>query len=154
MASLLYRRRSTEVNQTSHDVCAGILYILFGGSGSYFARCKIHFASKSPVLVALMHCTRAVYVSQSLRRGRNKEGNYETFAPRLRHLYSAGRPSLWASAHILVKLGFLWSPYGIGQTIIFSCCGFFYLFFLSFFPRLISAVADWMSTILPHMVWP
>jgi len=27
-------------------------------------------------------------------------------------------------------------------------------FFLSFFPRLISAVGDWMSTILPHMVWP
>jgi len=28
-------------------------------------------------------------------------------------------------------------------------------FFLSiFFPRLISAVADWMSAILPHMVWP
>jgi len=25
---------------------------------------------------------------------------------------------------------------------------------LSFFPRLISAVADWMSTILPHVVWP
>jgi len=23
----------------------------------------------------------------------------------------------------------------------------------SFFPRLISAVADWMSTILAHMVW-
>ena len=23
----------------------------------------------------------------------------------------------------------------------------------SFFPRLISAVADWMSAILPHMVW-
>jgi len=22
------------------------------------------------------------------------------------------------------------------------------------FPRLISAVADWMSSILPHMVWP
>ena len=32
-------------------------------------------------------------------------------------------------------------------------CGFF--FFLSFFfPRLISAIADWMSAILPHMVWP
>jgi len=27
-------------------------------------------------------------------------------------------------------------------------------FSLSFFPRLISAVADWMSAILPHMVWP
>jgi len=23
-----------------------------------------------------------------------------------------------------------------------------------FFPRLISAVADWMPAVLPHMVWP
>jgi len=30
----------------------------------------------------------------------------------------------------------------------------FSIFYLSFFPRLISAVADWMSAILPHMVWP
>ena len=35
----------------------------------------------------------------------------------------------------------------------------FALWFLSFylpifFPRLISAVGDWMSTKLPHMVWP
>jgi len=29
---------------------------------------------------------------------------------------------------------------------------FFYL--LLFFPRLISAVEDWMSTILLHMAWP
>jgi len=42
------------------------------------------------------------------------------------HLYSAGRPSRWALAHILVS---------------------------SFFPRLISAVADWMSAILAHMVY-
>ena len=48
---------------------------------------------------------------------------------------------------------FLWSRYGIGQAIIFLPCGFF-LFYLSFFRRLISAVADWMCTILPHMVWP
>jgi len=25
---------------------------------------------------------------------------------------------------------------------------------LSFLPRLVSAIADWMSTVLPHMVWP
>ena len=31
-------------------------------------------------------------------------------------------------------------------------CGFYLLSF--FFPRLISAVGDWMSTVLPHMVWP
>ena len=28
------------------------------------------------------------------------------------------------------------------------------LLLLSFFPRLISAVGDWMSTILPYVVWP
>jgi len=61
---------------------------------------------------------------------------------------------------------YLWSPCVIGQTIIFTSCGFFFLmaalcsrcghYVLScffFFPRLISAVADWMSTILWHMVW-
>jgi len=30
----------------------------------------------------------------------------------------------------------------------------FSIFYLFFIPRLISAVADWMSTILPHVVWP
>ena len=30
---------------------------------------------------------------------------------------------------------------------------FLSFFILSFFPRLISAVGDWMSTILPHMVY-
>ena len=30
---------------------------------------------------------------------------------------------------------------------------FFFFFFFLFFPRLISAVGDWMSTILRHMVW-
>ena len=59
--------------------------------------------------------------------------------------------------HFAVKQLLLsWSPYVIGQTIMFSCCGlFFLLLLLSFFiPRLISAAADWMSAILPHMVWP
>jgi len=32
---------------------------------------------------------------------------------------------------LISSLFFLWSPYGIGQTIIFSCCGFFFLFFLA-----------------------
>ena len=31
---------------------------------------------------------------------------------------------------------------------------FVLLLLSSFFPRLISAAADWMSAILPHMVWP
>ena len=63
-------------------------------------------------------------------------------------------------AHTYVCIGYnmvyswLWSPYVIGQTIIFSSCGFFLLLSSFFIPRLISVVGDWMSAILPHMVWP
>ena len=49
---------------------------------------------------------------------------------------------------------FVMVAYGIGQTIIFLPCGFFFFLAPFFFPRLISAVADWMSAILRHMVWP
>jgi len=51
------------------------------------------------------------------------------------------------------NFGFLWSPYGIGQTIYIFMLWFILSSFF-FFPRLISAAADWMSAILPHMVWP
>jgi len=45
---------------------------------------------------------------------------------------------------------FLWPSYVTGQAIyIFTLS-----FVLSFFAHLISAVADWMFTILAHMVWP
>ena len=50
-----------------------------------------------------------------------------------------------------------WPPYVIGQAIIFSSCGFFFFLisiYLSFSPRLISAVVDCMSAVLPLMVWP
>jgi len=71
-----------------------------------------------------------------------------------RHLCSAGRPSRWALAHILVTTKkttkySLRPPYVIGQAIIFLPCDFYLSFF---FPRLISAVGDWMSIILPHIV--
>ena len=42
----------------------------------------------------------------------------------------------------------LW--YRAGHCIIALWCLSLFLYF----PRLISAAADWMSTILPHMVWP
>ena len=45
----------------------------------------------------------------------------------------------------------LWPPYVIGQPIYIFILSFVLLFF---FPRLISAIAYWMSTILRHMVWP
>ena len=56
---------------------------------------------------------------------------------------------------LLYSFALLWSPYVIGQTIIFLPCSFFLLLLSSFFiPRLISAAAGWMSTILWHIVWP
>ena len=46
----------------------------------------------------------------------------------------------------------LWLSYEIGKAIIFFPVVSFF-FYLSLFPRLISAVGDWMSAILLHMVW-
>jgi len=67
-----------------------------------------------------------------------------------------GTGSVQRGRSMLSTVALLWSPYGIGETIIFLPCGYFFLsfFFLFFFPRIISAVADWKSAILPHMVWP
>jgi len=41
----------------------------------------------------------------------------------------------------------------IGHVYTVCSCGFFLSFYF-FFPRLFSAVTDWMSAILPHMMWP
>ena len=56
---------------------------------------------------------------------------------------------------LLIIISFLWSPYVIGQTVIFLPGGFFLLLSSIFllFPRLMSAAADWMSTILLHVAW-
>ena len=40
------------------------------------------------------------------------------------------------------------------ETIYIFMLWFVLSFFFLFFPRLISAAADWMSAILTHMVWP
>jgi len=54
--------------------------------------------------------------------------------------------------YVYVMWFLLWPPYVIGQVIYIFILWFLHL---SFFPRLTSAVeGDWMSTILPHMMWP
>ena len=47
------------------------------------------------------------------------------------------------------KRDILWPPYVAGQAIYI----FILSFVLFFIPCLISAVAEWMSTILRHMMW-
>ena len=51
----------------------------------------------------------------------------------------------------LVIMVALWNRADHYIFILFLLSSFFLLLF---FPRLISAVRDWISTILPHMVWP
>jgi len=72
-----------------------------------------------------------------------------TLRPSLaRHLYLAGRLSRWASAHVLVMAALRnrAGHYIFALWFLYSIC-------LSIFPHLISAAADWMSTILLHVVW-
>ena len=94
-------------------LAAEILSLVWGTPGNF---------NGFRVFAALLHGTLLVGVSQTAALNRGH------------HLYSAGRPSRWAFAHISSFILFLLSSF--------------------LFPCLISAVGDWMSTILPHMVWP
>jgi len=97
------------------------------------------------VLAALLHGTPVVGVSQTaaLNRGR--------------HLYSARRPSSWASVHILVVFSFfiMAAHSNAWQAIIFCSCGYYLSssILLSFSPSILSG-RRLMSTILSHMMWP
>jgi len=51
--------------------------------------------------------------------------------------------------HVLVVMAALWNRAGHYIFMLW----FLSIFYLLFFPRLISAVRDWMSTILRHMVF-
>jgi len=108
LASLLRRGRSPEANQTLHDVCPsrGLLHYIyiFGGSCPWrnFARCIVHFAFKSCVLLYWhRYCTALEQWPSAKLRGVVQGMELRNFR-RGRHLYSAGRPPRWASAHILV----------------------------------------------------
>jgi len=77
LVSLLQRRRSTEANQPLNDVWSSpglVHYIyIFGGSCPVTEFCHVQNSLcvqvlHSPLLTALLHGTRAVGVSKSLRR--------------------------------------------------------------------------------------
>jgi len=108
LASFLPRHRSPEANQTLHDLWSSpelvhYIYIL-GGFCPWrnFATCKIHFASKSCVLL-YWHCyCMALQQWTSAKLCGVVQGMELRNFCRQRHLYSARRPSGWPSAHILV----------------------------------------------------
>ena len=93
------RHRLTEVGQTLHEfwLSAGLVHYLyiFGRTCPlaefYYVQYSLCIqVLHSPILAGLLHGTWAVGISQTAAFSRG------------RHLYSAGQPSHWASAHILV----------------------------------------------------
>jgi len=102
LASLLHRRLSTEVNQTLYDVwpSPGLVHYIyiFGGCCPLTEFCHVQNSLciqmlHSPILAALLHGTRAVGVSQTLRRDTRNgitELSLLVIFNRQRHLYSQG----------------------------------------------------------------
>ena len=105
LAQLLQQHRSTEGNQTLHDVWPSpglIQYIyIFGG----YCPVMEFFHVQNSLCVQVFHSIRSVTARHS------SSGRLPNFAAlsRGRNLYSAGQPLGWALAHILVCLRFTFS---------------------------------------------
>ena len=127
LASLLQRRRSTEANQTLQDVwpSPGPVHYIYIFGGC----CPVTEFCKvqNSLFVQVLRSPVLTALLHGTRGASAKLCGVEQRAPPI-----FGR--------VAVTLGI--GPHS-------SSC-----YLLSFFPRLISAVADWMSTILPLMVWP
>jgi len=90
LASLVHHSKFQRVSRLGFvESWAGTLNIFFSGSCPLTQNSLCVQVLRSPILAALLLGTRAVGVIQTAAFSRR------------RHLYSAGRPSRWASAHIL-----------------------------------------------------
>ena len=123
------QRRSTRLCTMFGRLHAGLVHCIyiFWGSCPVTEFCHVQNSLcvqllHSPILAALLHGIQAVGVSESLRRHTRN---------RITELLQRA-PSIFGWAAITLGIG----PHSISF----------------FFSRLISAVADWMSTILPHDV--
>ena len=100
LASLLQRRRSTEANRTLHDVWpspARLHYVyIFGGCCPITEFCQVQNS------VCVLQVLRSPIGSVTARHSTSRRKPNFAALSTGRHLYSAGRPSRWALAHILV----------------------------------------------------
>jgi len=117
LPSLLQRRRSPEANQTLHDfgrLLAWYTIYTFSGAPApwrNFSWCKIHFTSKFCTLLYWQHYCKALQHRPSAKLFGVVQGMELRNLHRGHHLCSAGRPSRWASAHILVCICFVSTGY-------------------------------------------
>jgi len=110
LASLLHRRRSMNVNQTLHDVwpSPGLVHYIWG-RGGVLAPNGILPCAKFTLRPSLAFSYIDSVSARHLSSGRQPncgvvQGIELRNFRRRRHLYSAGWPSRWASAHCLVYL--------------------------------------------------
>ena len=101
---LLHRRRSAEVNKTLQGVWPShglVHYIyIFGSCCPVTEFCEVQ---NLLCVFQVLRCPISAALLLGTRSGR--EPNLAALSTR-RHLYSAGRPSRWALAHIVVRLCF------------------------------------------------
>jgi len=103
-SDVAHRRPTKLCTMFGHLLCCYTIYTFSGALAPWrnFATCKIHFTSKSCVLLYWQrYCTALQQRASAKLCGRVQGMELSNFR-RGRHLYSAGRPSRWASAHILV----------------------------------------------------
>jgi len=105
LPSLLQWCCSSEANETLHDVwpSAALAHYIYLKE---FCRCKVHFMSKSCALLYWQRYCTALQQWVSAKLCGVVQGMELWNLRREHHLYSAGRPSRWKSAHILVPLCF------------------------------------------------
>jgi len=123
---------------------------------SLFVCCAMGFMPEINIYIHIVQSSCQAFVTHvawpsvvyTLERWRHERRNYYTHGSSLQQ----SKP-LYVMANCASER-LLWSPYGIERPYIFSCCGLFFLLLSFFIHRLISAVGDWMFTILWHMVWP
>jgi len=118
LASLPQRRRSTEGNQTLHDVWPSparlhCVYI-FGGCCPVTEFCQVQNS------VCVLQVLRSPIGSVTARHSSSgREPNFAALSTG-RHLYSAGRPSRWALAHILVIKSFAGRQHHLDVALLLS----------------------------------
>ena len=131
-----------------------IMLVGVSNSGLYFIRT---FLLTVDFGIFCMPIRDVVQLTTRLRRARQLSNNLcwliviKTIVVGLNHF----QRSVWCDAMYVYKFMLvmvaLWNRADHYIFILFLLSSFFFFFF--FFHRLISAVGDWMSTILRHMVW-
>jgi len=109
-SDVVHRRSTKLCTMLGHLLDCYTIYTFSGALAPWrnFATCKIYFASKSCILYWQHYYTALQQHRASAKLCGVVQGMELQKFHKRRHLYSVGRPSRWALAHILVFSSFWW----------------------------------------------